>query len=91
MQMDVAGRGLKAQMKYADKIGAKYVMVLGDSELESGAANLKNMKTGQQLEVRLDELVERFYDINIEAAMENITDEIELSEGKIDKILGGLV
>lgn len=91
VQMDVAGRGLKAQMKYADKIGAKYVMVLGDSELESGAANLKNMKTGQQLEVRLDELVERFYDINIEAAMENITDEIELSEGKIDKILGGLV
>lgn len=90
VQMDIAGRGLKAQMKYADKIGAKYAMVLGDSELESGTANLKDMKNGHQIEVRLDELVERFYDINIEAAMENITEDIELSEGKINKILGGL-
>ncbi len=90
VQMDIAGRGLKAQMKYADKIGAKYAMVLGDSELESGTANLKDMTNGHQIEVRLDELVERFYDINIEAAMENITEDIELSEGKINKILGGL-
>ena len=45
---DIAGRSLKAQMKYAGKLGAKYSMVLGGSELESGTARLKNMATGEQ-------------------------------------------
>ena len=42
-------------MKYADKIGAKYSMVLGDNELEQKKAVIKNMNTGKQTEVRLDE------------------------------------
>ena len=45
--IDVCERGLKAQMKYADKIGALYTMVLGDDELASGKAALKNMATGK--------------------------------------------
>ena len=48
---DQAGRSLKAQMKYADKMGAKYSMVLGDSELEAGRATLKNMQNGESVEV----------------------------------------
>ena len=52
-ERDIVGRGLKAQMKYADKIGARYVIVLGDGEMESGKANLKNMATGEQTEVAL--------------------------------------
>ncbi|MBR4909963.1 MAG: histidine--tRNA ligase [Clostridia bacterium] len=44
---DLCGRSLKAQMKYADKIGALYTMVLGDDELASGKAALKNMATGK--------------------------------------------
>lgn len=53
-EFDVVGRGLKPQMKYANKIGAKYSMVLGDDELENGKANLKNMETGEQTEIPLD-------------------------------------
>ena len=55
VETDVVGRGLRAQMKYADKIGAKYSMVLGDNELEQKKAVVKNMNTGKQTEVRLDE------------------------------------
>ena len=44
---DQVGRSVKAQMKYADKMGARYSMVLGDSELEDGRATLKNMETGE--------------------------------------------
>ena len=43
---DLCARGLKAQMKYADKIGAQYSIVLGDDEIANGEAVLKNMKTG---------------------------------------------
>lgn len=50
---DQVGRSLKAQMKYADKKGVRYTMVLGDSELEGGVATLKNMETGENKEVSL--------------------------------------
>ncbi|MBP3696700.1 MAG: histidine--tRNA ligase [Clostridia bacterium] len=59
-QTDVAGRSLKAQMKYADKIGARYTMVLGDNEIEQGKANLKNMDNGEVTEVELESLAEDF-------------------------------
>lgn len=42
-ECDVVKRSLKAQMKYADKIGAKYVLVVGDNELDEDKALLKNM------------------------------------------------
>ena len=45
---DTTGRGLKAQMKYSDRIGAGYTMVLGDDELASGTVKIKNMATGEQ-------------------------------------------
>lgn len=50
---DQVGRSVKAQMKYADKMGAKYSMVLGDSELEGGKAILKNMQNGESCEVEI--------------------------------------
>ena len=52
-ECDVIGRSLKAQMKYANKIGAEYTLILGDSEIESGKAQLRNMKDGTQTEVDL--------------------------------------
>ncbi len=54
-ETDVVGRGLRAQMKYADKIGAKYSVVLGDNEIEENKARVKNMETGEQTELALDE------------------------------------
>ena len=42
-------------MKYANKIGAAYTMVLGDNELESGKAKLKEMESGNEVEMLLNE------------------------------------
>ncbi len=53
---DIVGRSLKAQMKYADKIAAAYTLMLGDSEIESGRAVIKQMATSTQEEIALDEL-----------------------------------
>lgn len=53
-ERDLVGRGLKAQMKYANKIGARFSAVIGTGELESGTARIKNMETGEQTEIALD-------------------------------------
>ena len=53
---DMMGRGVKAQMKYADKSGARFVVVIGDNELESGTAVLKNMDTGEERSVALGDI-----------------------------------
>lgn len=58
-ESDLMGKSLKAQMKYADKLGACFTVVLGDDEIESNKAFLKNMQTGEQKEINLDTLVER--------------------------------
>lgn len=57
-ETDICGRGLKAQMKYANKIGAKFTLVLGDNEIESGKARLKDMADGSEREISPDNLVE---------------------------------
>ena len=57
-ECDHMSRSLKAQMKYADKLGALYTVVLGDNELECGRARIKNMQSGEQTEVGLDALAE---------------------------------
>ncbi|MBS7297689.1 MAG: histidine--tRNA ligase [Eubacteriales bacterium] len=59
-EFDHMARSLKAQMKYADKLGAKYTIVLGDNEIESGIAKIKDMLTGEQTETKLDNLSEFF-------------------------------
>lgn len=58
-ECDLCGRGLKAQMKYANKIGAAYTIVLGDDELAKGEAEIKNMKTGEK---KLIDLGDKFLD-----------------------------
>lgn len=52
-ETDIVGRSLKAQMKYANKIAAKYVLILGDSEVEAGKAQLRNMTDSAQTEIDL--------------------------------------
>ena len=59
-ECDVTGRGLKAQMKYADKIGAKYTLILGDDELNAGKALLRSMADSEQSEIALADVVSRF-------------------------------
>ena len=54
-ECDIVGRSLKAQMKYANKLGADYTLIIGDSEVESGKAQLRDMKNSTQSEVSLDD------------------------------------
>lgn len=51
--MDHQGRSLKAQFKYADKLGAKYMAVLGDDELAKGVVKLRDMATREEWEAPL--------------------------------------
>lgn len=53
---DYLDRSMKAQFKYADKLNAKYVLVIGDDEVDSGAVKLKDMSTGEQHDVAIDEI-----------------------------------
>ncbi|MBO6264131.1 MAG: histidine--tRNA ligase [Clostridia bacterium] len=59
-ELDHAGRGVKAQFKYADKIGAEFVATIGDNELSSGKCNVKRMADGTTEEVGIDDLVKFF-------------------------------
>ena len=52
-EYDTVGRSVKAQMKYADKIGAVYNVVLGDDEIANDKVRLKNMLNGEQREITL--------------------------------------
>ncbi|MBE5801873.1 MAG: histidine--tRNA ligase [Clostridiales bacterium] len=53
--MDHQGRSLKAQFKYADKLGAKHMAILGDDELAKGVVKLRDMATKEEWEVALAE------------------------------------
>lgn len=55
-EIDHLNRSLKAQLKYADKLGAEYVAVIGENELLSGEVKLKNMKDGTQTPVKISEI-----------------------------------
>lgn len=78
---DIAGRSVKAQMKYADKIGAKFSTVIGDDELANDRCILKNMTTGEQQEVTLsDGIVSALYDYQIDSMIDGVvgnTEELE--------------
>ncbi len=55
---DHMGRGIKAQFKYADKIGAKFVAVIGSNELSSNVVKVKNMQDGTETDVAFDNFIE---------------------------------
>ncbi|MBQ9146030.1 MAG: histidine--tRNA ligase [Clostridia bacterium] len=54
---DIMQRGLKAQMKYADKIGARYTIVVGESEVAEQKVQVKDMREGKQFTLAFDEIV----------------------------------
>ena len=73
-ECDIVGRSVKAQMKYADKIGARYSMILGDNELAENQARLKNMQTGETVDIALDDdtLAQFFYSAGIDDLAESL-------------------
>ena len=77
-QCDLIGKSVKAQMKYANKIGAKYTMVIGDSELEGQKAKLKCMYNGEEIEVSIgDDFRDTIYDVIMESSLEALHEAAE--------------
>lgn len=60
VETDYLDRSVKAQMKYANKIGAKNTVIIGADEIANNSAKVKNMETGEQTEVALDKITELF-------------------------------
>jgi histidyl-tRNA synthetase len=56
-------RKIKAQFKAADRLKAKYVAILGDDELKNNKINVKNMATGQQVELDLNTFIKQFQEL----------------------------
>lgn len=80
-ETDLVGRGIKPQMRYADKTGAKFVLVIGENELESGEAKLKNMASGEETPVTLENFLESFSTLLLN----------ELFDGDFSENLSGLI
>ncbi len=59
-EIDHMDRSVKAQFKYADKLGAKYVAVIGGNELSEGVMNVKSMATGESEKIAFSKAVEYF-------------------------------
>ena len=91
-ETDLNGRSIKAQMKYANKLGAQYTVVIGDRELDSGIVRIKNMATGEETEVTIEPgIVEALYDIGINDTMARLNETVATFEGLADlnRLLSG--
>lgn len=56
VETELLGRSVKAQMKYADKINAKYSAILGDNEIEQGRVQIKNMRNGETKDTSFEDI-----------------------------------
>ncbi|MBE6854093.1 MAG: histidine--tRNA ligase [Ruminococcus sp.] len=78
VEYDLIGRSFKAQMKYADKLGAGFLLVLGENELSTGEIKLKNMATGESTACKLDEtFTDTFANLAISAMFSDTLDGIK--------------
>ncbi len=69
---DLNQRSVRAQMKYADKLGAKFNVVIGDDEVEKGIATLKNMQSGETSEIALETFVSGYYSISLDEQLKDL-------------------
>lgn len=84
--LDLNQRSVRAQMKYADKLGAKFNVVIGDNEVEAKTAKLKNMQTGKETEINLDTFVSGFYSISLNEQLADL--EINGEEFDFNSLFG---
>ena len=75
-QCELGGRGVKAQMRYANKLGSAFTMVIGEDELKNGSADIKNMETGESRNISFENIVDEFYSLKQEKALSQLTDAI---------------
>ena len=57
-EMDTLSRNIKGQFKYADRLGAKYTLVIGEDELKKGVVSLKDMAKSEQREIKIENIYE---------------------------------
>ena len=57
-EMDTLARNIKGQFKYADRLGARYTLVIGEDELAKGVVSLKDMSRSEQREIAIDKIYE---------------------------------
>ena len=55
-EMDTLARNIKGQFKYADRLNARYTLVIGDNELEKGVVSLKDMVKSEQREIKIEDI-----------------------------------
>lgn len=55
-EMDTLARNIKGQFKYADRLNARYTLVIGDNELEKGVVSLKDMAKSEQREIKIEDI-----------------------------------
>lgn len=84
--LDLNQRSVRAQMKCADKLGAKFNVVIGDNEVEAKTAKLKNMQTGEETEINLDTFVSGFYSISLNEQLADL--EINGEEFDFNSLFG---
>ena len=60
-EMDTLARNIKGQFKYADRLNAKYTLVIGENELDKGVVSLKDMSMSQQREIKIEDIFEEIF------------------------------
>ena len=65
VDIDYMNRNIKANFKQADRLNAKYVIIIGEEEVKSNILTIKNNKTKEEYKIEVDKLVD-FFDENIE-------------------------
>lgn len=91
-QFDIVGRSLKAQMKYADKIRARFTAVIGDDDLAAGKIKVKNMDSGETTEIEIDGFADAFMDLTLQCAAGDLQNMVSSSQSiDISKFLGGIM
>ena len=86
VSVDTVGRSVKAQMKYANKVGAKYTAVIGGSELEADKAVLKYMADGSQSDISISEFADEFSSFAIQKSVELLSEANLSGMGDISQI-----
>ncbi len=67
VQLSYEDKSLKAQMKLADKVGARYVLIVGEKEIDDEILIVRNMSTREQYEIEMDEIVEKVENMMVDA------------------------
>lgn len=91
-QFDIVGRSVKAQMKYANKLGARFTVVLGDDDIAAGKVNVKNMDSGEQTEMALDDFSEEFMELTLQQSAKDLESAVANGDSiDLKSFLGGLM